>query len=248
MHRLHTPYGAYGQTADKTFELSPDAKQLRRFFEDRFIEQGMGPGLRAIVDELGFTQDRAWDALDELRRAVQLMFVPGTENFLKMPPFSYIPTRHRVSLPDGRSWYGGCAAEASAMNGLFPGEEVVVRSACPDCWEPVTVRMKDRECIGVDPDTAVLHIGIHPRNFSDNWIVTCDNINFFKSEDHARLWEQAFPDKRGVVMPATLVAQMTSRIATVRHWDYDRGADAVGDGAAMVGRFAAMGVDVTPWR
>jgi hypothetical protein len=247
MHRLYTAYGTYGRTADETFELTDDAKKVRRYFEDAFLERGAGPSLGELMDDLGLGQSRTWDALHQLERGVQVMFVPGTENFIKLPPFSYVPTRHRVEASDGRRWYAGCALEASAFNGLLPGQEVVVTSVCPDCWEPIIMRAKDRAFLDADPPEAVIHIGVHPEDFADNWIRTCDDINFFKSREHVETWERSFPEKRGVVMPISLGPKWVEGIAAVRYWDYDRGPDIVSTGTDMVERFRAVGVDVSPW-
>jgi alkylmercury lyase-like protein len=248
VHRLYREYGDYEWTAAEPFELSDDAKRVRRFFEDHFLERGTGPDIATLLDEIGLSQERTWDALHELERGVQVMFVPGTESFVKMPPFSYVPTRHRVELADGRRWYAGCAGEACAANGLFPGQEVTVRSTCPDCWEPITIRTMDQQLLSADPPDAVIHFGIHPREFGRNWIVTCDNINFFKSAEHVAEWEKAFPHKHGVTMPVAMGPQWVAGIAKARYWNYDRGPDVVSPGTDMVERFEAMGLDVGPWR
>jgi Alkylmercury lyase len=247
MHRMYSPYGRYGDTVQETFVLSDDAKRLRRYFEDQFIRHGSGPGLSDIMTDLGFDQNRTWEALHELERGVQVMFVPGTETLVKMPPFSYVPTRHRVSVDDGRSWYSGCAGESCAINGLFPGETVTVTSTCPDCWDTVVFRAKDRTLVSIEPETAVIHIGIHPRDFSKDWNVTCDNINFFRSHEHVEAWESQFSEKRGVVFPAQLGLQWVDGISRSRYWDYDRGPD-VASGDVMVEGFAKFGLDVGIWR
>ncbi|MDA8044375.1 MAG: alkylmercury lyase family protein [Actinomycetota bacterium] len=173
--------------------------------------------------------------------------MPGTENLVEMPPFSYVPTRHRVTVEDGRGWYAGCAGEACAINGLFPGQTVTITSRCPDCWEAVVLRAKDRALVDLEPDTALIHIGIHPRDFSREWNITCDNINFFRSQDHVDLWEAEFPEKKGIVIPAQKALEWVEGISRSRYWDYDRGPD-VASGEMIVESFAALGVDIPAWR
>jgi Alkylmercury lyase len=134
VHQFHAPYGQFGRTAQKPFELTSDAKKLRRFLEDSFLEHETGSSLAEIIEGLKFSQDQACEALYELERGIQVMFVPGTENLMKMPPFSCGPTRHRVSASKGRRWYAGCTLEAAAFSGLLPGQDVLVSSICPDCW------------------------------------------------------------------------------------------------------------------
>jgi hypothetical protein len=245
MHEFYAPYGVYGNTAAETFELSDDSKRLRRYFEEYFMANGSGPDFADITSTLEISQSELWDALYQLERGVQVMFVPGTEDIIKMPPFSYVPTRHRVSVGDARRWYAGCAGEASAINGLFPGRTVTVNSRCPDCYEPIVLQYKDRSVLSVDPADSVIHIGIRPEKFRENWLVTCDSINFFRSPDHVKIWEDARPEARGIHFPASLGAEWVNSIAQSRYWNYDRGPD-VAQGS-MIESFRAMGVDITPW-
>jgi hypothetical protein len=246
MHTFHQPYGVYGHTARDMFEFSADAKRVRRFLEDTFIGTGRGPSPMGIARALDLSQSDAWDALWELERGVQVMFVPGTENIVKMPPFSNVPTRHEVSVDGERKWFAGCAGESCAINGLFPGQTVTIHSTCPDCWEPIEVVTRDRELISVTPDTALMHWGIHARHFTDDWIVTCDSINFFRSPEHIALWEEAVPDRRGIVMSIELGIATVETIATQRYWNYDRGPD-LAQPESLITNYKALGVDVSAW-
>ena len=69
-----------------------------------------------------------------------------------------MPTRHRVTAEDWRTWYAGCAGEACSLNALLPGVQVTVTSTCPDCWEPVVFSARDREFLSIDPEAAVIHM------------------------------------------------------------------------------------------
>ena len=246
MHQFHSPYGVYGHTPAEPFELTPDAKRVRRFLEDYFIVHGFGPDFPEIMTTLQMSQNETWEAIHQLEQAVQVMLVPGTENLVKMPPFSYVPTPHRVSLGDSRRWYTGCAGEACAINKMFPGRQVTIESTCRDCWEPITLVMKDGELLSVDPPEAVIHLGVHPSKFGEDWIVTCDSINFFRSAEHVAAWEEAVPQRRGVMMPIEMGPAWVDGVASTRYWNYDRGSDAV-DGGALLARFRAMGLDVKAW-
>ncbi len=247
MHEFHAPYGVYLDTATEPFELTDDSKRLRRYFEDYFMVHGFGPDMPEMMATLNMSQTQLWEALYQLERGVQVMFVPGTETLVKMPPFSYAPTRHRVTVGDSRRWYAGCAGEASAINKLFPGRTVTVDSMCPDCFEPISVVYKDGEVLSVDPAGAQIHIGIRPHDFPKDWIVTCDSINFFRSPEHVQVWEEARPDPRGIAFPAEMGPAWVDGVASTRYWNYDRGPDVISSPDGMVERFREMGVDVTPW-
>ena len=45
--------------------------------------------------------------------------------------------------------------EALAVRWLFPGREVQIETACLDCGEPITVRLKDDEILEIQPEGAV---------------------------------------------------------------------------------------------
>jgi hypothetical protein len=246
VHTFHRPYGTYGHTATEMFEFSADAKRVRRFLEDTFIRDGRGPTPVGIAAALDLSQSATWDALWELERGVQVMFVPGTEDIVKVPPFSNLPTRHRVEVDGEQRWYAGCAGESCAINGLFPGRTVTIHSTCPDCWEPVEVVTRDRQLISVSPDTALMHWGVHARRFTDDWIVTCDSINFFRSPEHVAAWETAVPERRGITMSVALGIATVEDIATQRYWNYDRGPD-LAQAESLISRYRGLGVDVGAW-
>ena len=247
MHSFHTPYGKYGDTSTDRFEFSSVAKRLRHYLYEYYLAHGIGPDLSSILGDLELTQQEAWEALYQLERANFVVFVPGTEDILKVPPFSSVPTRHRVTAEDGRTWYAGCAGEACSLNALLPGVQVTVTSTCPDCWEPVVFSARDREFLSIDPEAAVIHIGIHPTDFRRDWIVTCDSINFFRSEDHVTAWEAAVSERRGVLFPIQMGMKWTDFSARTRYWDYDRPSNQYVAGA-MEASLEALGADVSVWQ
>jgi hypothetical protein len=236
----------YGDTAAAGFELSADAKRVRRYLEDVFVERGRGPNVPAIARELELGQDAAWDALAQLEHGVQVMFVPGTEDLVKMPPFSNVPTRHEVEIDGERRWYAGCAGEACAVNAMFPGKTVRVHSSCPACWQRVSITARDRVLVSKEPESTVIHWGLPATAFRHDWIVTCDSINFFCSRQHVADWEVAVPSRRGVVSTVEQGFTVVDGVARQRYWNYDRGPD-IADAVAMTESYAAAGIDVTGW-
>jgi len=248
MHALHAPYGEYHNTPRDAFQVTADAKRVRRYLEDHFLQHGYGPGIRDIVTDLVLPQQRVWDALHVLERAVQVMFVPGTQNLVKVPPFSYVPTRHRAVVDDGRSWHIGCAGEACAIHGLFPGQTVTLTSLCPDCWTDIEITIRDGVVTGMKPETAVIHMGMHPRDFPAEWNETCDSFNFFASAEHVRTWEAALPHKRGVRISVDSMIKLVEGVSSTRYWNYDRGSDSPGTPEGVVSKLTTMGVDVSAWQ
>lgn len=46
------------------------------------------------------------------------------------------------------------------MSQLFPGKEVVIEAPCVASGEPVRVRMRDSEVVGLAPESAVAHANV----------------------------------------------------------------------------------------
>ena len=248
MHTLSRPYGSWGDTAAEPFELDADAKRVRRYLESTFIEHGRAPTLAAVASELGLSRAATRQALSLLERGVQVMFVPGTENIVKVPPFSTLATRHAVEVDGSGGWFAGCAAEACAIDALFPGREVAIRSACPDCWQPIEIVMSDRRVRSLRPETAVVHWGLHPRHFSRDWLATCEHINFFVDTAHARAWEAQLEHEPGLISSVELTVRSVDNMAAQRHWDYDRGPEIFPPGGGpLIEALAGGGIDVSIW-
>jgi hypothetical protein len=245
VHRFHTPYGQYGETSADRFEFSDDAKRVRKFLYDYFLAHGTSPELRTISEELELSQERTWDGLHELERANFVVFVPGTEDILKVPPFSAVPNRFRVTAEDGRHWYAGCAGESTTLNAFLPGVAVAVSSTCPTCWGPITFELRDRELLSLQCEAGVIHIGTHPDHFRENWIVTCDSINFFCSPEHVTEWEQAVPERRGAHFPIQNATKWTNAVAPMR-LDYDRPSNQYVPGQWR-NSYQALGADTSAW-
>jgi hypothetical protein len=241
-------YGVYPPTASESFDLSAVSKAVRHRIEECCIADGVPPSPQEIGEQLSLDRATVLGALRELQQAVQVMFVPGTENIIKVPPFSAVPTRHRVFVDGEWKGYAGCAGEASAVDGLFPGKTVRVVSACPECWEPIELVVKDRELLSMRPGDAVLHIGVHPDRFRDDWIVTCDSINFFPDLEHVARWEEMVSARRGGTMPASGALKWADGVARSRFWNYDRGPEVARGLESFVEHFERNGGSAGPWR
>jgi hypothetical protein len=250
MHDFHFPYGQYPSTATEPYELTDTTKRVRKYFWDSFMEKCKGPDIPQIMGDLNLSQHDLWEALVQLQHGVQVMFVPGTENLLRMPPFSYGTTRHHATLDDGRSWWLGCAGESCAAHMHFPDHTMTVKSYCPDCWETITTVWKNGELLSVEPSSTLIHIGIHPDEWRNNFVVTCDNINFFKSKEHIAIWEAKFPNRKGATLPAQKGFKWVEKEARTRYWTYDQGPGVTGSKSitgTTVQAFKKQGFDVTNW-
>lgn len=250
MHNFHTPYGELPPLATEVFELTETTKRVRHYYEEFIPKEGRAPTFLEIMRDLEIDQVELWDALEQLYRGVQVMFIPGTESVLKMPPFAFYPTRHRVTLDDGRGFWAGCAGEASAFSVQFPGHVATVESICPDCWEPIVSTWKDGELLSVSPETTVINVGQSPDKWGENMLYACESINYFKDASHIAKWVEKVPEQAGAILPISSAQQWVAGVAKIRTFDYDRAPDVVGAASAAgttLDAFRALGADVTAW-
>ena len=97
---------------------------------------------------------------------------PGTDLIASYSPFNNLPTWHRITVGGEQKWTAQCGLEALAVTHLFRGAEVAIDSICPDCGEPVQVRMRDGEVLSVDPPEAVAHSNLPLARWFDDFAVT----------------------------------------------------------------------------
>lgn len=85
-------------------------------------------------------------------------------------PVSALPTCHRVTLADGRSFHAMCAVDALGASFTFR-QDIRVDSRCSHCLEPVRIGISNGKIVELAPaETHVLHIDL---NLYDNWAATC---------------------------------------------------------------------------
>ena len=85
-------------------------------------------------------------------------------------PVSALPTQHRVTLTDGRTFRAMCAIDAMGAAFTFH-QDVKVESWCTKCSEPVSVTIcNGRLAACSPPDLHVLHVDL---NRNRNWSGSC---------------------------------------------------------------------------
>lgn len=85
-------------------------------------------------------------------------------------PVSALPTPHRVTLADGRSFHAMCAVDAMGSAFTFH-QDISITSCCSECHHPVSVHIRNRRLASFSPaGLHVLHVDL---NRSDNWSGSC---------------------------------------------------------------------------
>ena len=82
-------------------------------------------------------------------------------------PVSALPTRHRVSLKDGRRLFAMCAVDAMGTAFTFE-QDVEIESECSECGARIFVAIERGELARVEPASLyVLHVDLEK---VDDWV------------------------------------------------------------------------------
>ena len=98
------------------------------------------------------------------------MVVDDQGNVPFIYPVSALPTHHRVTLADGRTFSAMCAIDAMGATFTF-GQDTVIHSKCSTCGEPVRLELRQGRIAQAAPaDTHVLHMDL---NQLTDWSAGC---------------------------------------------------------------------------
>jgi len=122
-----------------------------------------------VMKKCGITEECYWDCIDALKvRDGIVTDEEGNVNFSY--PVSAMPTKHHVTLADGRSYCAMCAIDALGSAFTFQ-QDVEIHSECSQCGEPVCVKIENKKMTYVSPKN------LHALTFSlgefANWAGSC---------------------------------------------------------------------------
>lgn len=129
---------------------------------------GLVPGADDVAGRLGAPAGEVVDAFRQLAEGHVYVLEPGDPTRLRMAnPFSAVPTPFKVEV-GGRQYFGNCIWDALGVVSLLGGEGQV-RTACPDCQEPMSLAVSRRQLAPVD---SVVHFAVPARHWWDDIIHT----------------------------------------------------------------------------
>jgi hypothetical protein len=117
-----------------------------------FAATGQAPQLADIADELNCTRDDARAAYARLRANRVLLLERDGETIRMAPPFSGVPTGHRVEV-GRRTYSANCAWDALGIPAALH-QEAVVRSSCGQSGTPLRLRVGQE---GPEPSAWLFH-------------------------------------------------------------------------------------------
>jgi hypothetical protein len=135
---------------------------------ERTIASGQVPTAGEIATELDLPLAMVQEAYARLGESHVFVCEPGDPSRLRMAnPFSAVPTPFKVSARDG-SYYGNCVWDSLGIVSLLGGEGTV-ETSCPDCGEPMWLRVEGGEL--VEPG-GIVHFGVPARHWWDDIVFT----------------------------------------------------------------------------
>lgn len=135
------------------------APRVRQFVYEHFLTRSRAPTADEISRALQRPLGEVESALRELATGRHLVLLGNTTRILMANPFSALPTPYRVEPEDGVRYYANCAWDAVAFHVMLQ-QPIRIQAACPDCADPIRVRLEEGRVVEVDPPTTVVHLGV----------------------------------------------------------------------------------------
>lgn len=156
---LDTPYA----TRSISSRLTPEARRARR----RILAHTLALGRPFAIDK-----DHGLASAQEIEEllARKAMVIDDQGNVPFIYPVSALPTHHRVTLADGRTFSAMCAIDALGATFTF-GQDAAIHSKCSVCNEPVHLALRQGRIAQAAPaDIHVLHMDL---NQLTDWAAGC---------------------------------------------------------------------------
>ncbi len=170
--------------------LSQSENETRKFILKEFARTGTPPAAQTIVETMKLPSIESVHRFLERLDKADILTVEGGE-IVSAYPFSAKPTRHKVVFPDGHEIYSLCATDALGIHFML-GEDISVRSRCPECEGKMRIDVKDGKIVSSEPESIVEfvssgdHCGCTAKTF-------CPYMNFFCSKEHVEKWREKNP-------------------------------------------------------
>lgn len=119
--------------------------RVRVAIYERFVDESEPPSVAEVAEALSIPTEAAEAAYRRLDEGHVIVLMPGTLEVWMANPLSAVPTAFRVETPRGDFW-GNCVWDGLGAVSMLGGEGSV-ETRCPDCEEPMTLRVQNYELI-----------------------------------------------------------------------------------------------------
>jgi Alkylmercury lyase len=132
-----------------------------------FAEVGSRPSASEVAGRVGATVPQIRDAFARLRAQRVLVLEPDGESIRMAPPFSGVPTQHRVTS-SGVSYFANCAWDALGIPAALH-QAATVRSRCEQSLEPLVLEVGED---GPDDSEWLFHCVVPAARWWDDIVFT----------------------------------------------------------------------------
>jgi len=121
--------------------MESDVKVKLAIYE-HFAAMGSRPTVADVASCVGLDEAQVREIFGRLRAQRVLVLEADGESIRMAPPFSGVPTQHRVTAA-GVSYYGNCAWDALGIQAALH-QPAVVHSRCEQSLEPLELAIWDQ--------------------------------------------------------------------------------------------------------
>ena len=129
--------------------------EVRHAVYEHFVATGEAPTAAGLASRLGLKPPEIVASFQRLFERRLLVLGSDREQILMAPPFSGVPTQHRVVVGD-REYFANCAWDALGVVAAL-GRDGLVRSRCEQSREPLDIPV---HAAGPDPVPCVIHFAV----------------------------------------------------------------------------------------
>jgi len=134
---------------------------------EHFAAVGRRPGADDVAARAGVSAPEVREAFGRLRAQRVLVLEADGVTIRMAPPFSGVPTPHRVTAGDV-SYFANCAWDALGIPAALH-RPAIVRSRCEQSHEPLELTVSDR---GAEPSDWVFHCLVPAARWWDDIVFT----------------------------------------------------------------------------
>ncbi len=141
--------------------------QIRTAVYQHFVEHAAAPTVTDIAARLLVTPTTVREAYQRLYQRRVLVLGPDGDKIVMAPPFSGVPTQHRVHIDD-RKYFANCSWDSLGIPAAMH-QPATVRSRCEQSGEPLEIRIGPE---GPEPIACVAHFAVPAANWWEDIIFT----------------------------------------------------------------------------
>jgi hypothetical protein len=141
--------------------------RLRMAIYEHIAQTTRAPSVGDVAARMGATEGEVREGYARLRSRRVLVTLPDGDGIRMAPPFSGIPTQHRVRVGD-KEYFANCAWDALGIPAALHAEAEVL-SRCEQTREPLRIHV-GRE--GPLPEPCVVHFEVPAAHWWDDIVHT----------------------------------------------------------------------------